>query len=134
MLEQDPTLRHLVREKRSWPWYHDDVRTAILLELYGQTRPQKQQSVQNRRKEAKYIVRALGELATKATALVANLRTSDISIDTDDGLFTVGLTPLLKTCETLVAQSQYVIGLVRRPYTHEPDVVSQCLGHSGNAM
>jgi hypothetical protein len=43
-------------------------------------------------------------------------------------MFTIKLTPLLKTCEALVAQSQYVIRFIRPPYTHKPDVVTQCVG------
>ena len=126
--ERTSRLRKIPLDPKLVPGWDDDVLTGILHRLYEKTCPPDQQSVRNRRKHGDYIVRALGKLAADAEKLAANLRTSGDSIEDNDGLFTVRLTPLLKTCDALVAQSQFVIGFVRRPYTHKPDVVTQCAG------
>jgi hypothetical protein len=104
-----------------------DLRTAVLAELYRQTLPPDLKATRERKKQNKSTLRMLESLATEAESFIAVLGRIGTWIETEDERWPVDLSPVLEKCEALALSSRYYLGVVRRPYTREPNLVRRCV-------
>jgi hypothetical protein len=103
------------------------VRTAVLADLYRQTLPPDRKAMREREKHTESILLMLKNLAVAAESFIAVLERTGIYVYTEDGLLPIGLKSVLEPCEALARSSRYLIGVVRRPHTHKPNLVRQCV-------
>jgi hypothetical protein len=104
-----------------------DLRTAVLADLYRQTLPPDRKAMREREKHTESILLMLKNLAVAAESFIAVLERTGIYVYTEDGLLPIGLKSVLEPCEALARSSRYLIGVVRRPHTHKPNLVRQCV-------
>jgi len=123
MWGSDPLLKRHMRP------HETDARTEALQTLYGQTcprLPEEKGARVNRRKNVKSILSALDDLTTQAEGFARRLRSNRVQIEADGRGFSVDLTPIAESYERAAIRSRYVLSLLRRPYTRDATLVSQC--------
>lgn len=123
MWESDPRL------KSHMPPHVTDARTEALQSLYRETCPprlEEKQARVKRRKNLKSTLSALDNMATQAEGFARRLRDNATQIEAEGGRFSVNLTPIAESYERAAIRSRYVLSLLRRPYTHDATLVSQC--------
>jgi len=121
MRERNPLLRHTIRE------YDSDSRTQTLRTLYSETCPPDLEPVRARQRHAEFTLAALKDLASHAETFAKDLRKKGLVIEAETGMITVDLTPVVEQYETAVRDSLYLLSLVRQPYTHDSNLVFQCV-------
>jgi hypothetical protein len=121
MRERDPLLKQYIRPHEA------DARTVALKSLYRETCPSDLEPGRARRRHEAWVVDALAELASQAENFSKGLRQQDINIEAEGGAFSVDLTPIAEAYETAARDSRYVLDLLKRPYTHEANLVRQCV-------
>jgi hypothetical protein len=102
-----------------------DSRTEALQTLYRETLISEPSSA--RQKHVKFIRSALGELAAQAESFTKVLRSKDINIEADGGLFSVDLSPIAEVFERAACDSRYVLALLRQRYARDVNLVRQCV-------
>lgn len=121
MREQNPALKQTISE------YDVDVRTKTLQSLYDATCPPELEPVRVRQRHNEFTLAALDQLASHAETFAKDLREKDLLIEAETGMFTVDLTPLVEQYETAARDSRYILSLARQPYTHDSNLVLQCV-------
>ena len=103
----------------------------ILNSLYHGTLPESDKDTrkrQNRKKLHTDIRKDLENLAAQAEKFVARLSEADNEVATEDDYFTFDPTPLRQLYREAAQASRQALGLLRRPYSREPDILDRCLG------
>jgi hypothetical protein len=105
-------------------------KTYIAHSLYHGTLPQSDETRKRKKEQKKqdrYALRELDELATHAEEFVAHLSKREPWVATDDDYFCVDLTPLLQVYGGAAQSSRRALSLLQIPYLHNPDVLDRCL-------
>lgn len=117
-------VEEVTAAKFNLPW-RDDCRGHVLESLHADTSPDPHFE-QGARKNNEYIKKELGEIRLKLENLAKAIRQRGI-FPPDISFFPIYTDDLLKSFDCAAREAARIFALVDRPYSHQPQILDQCM-------